>query len=203
MGKPEIMFLRSPVGIGQSLKQGEILTNVVELHVKPNSIKNLDSDSLYVVNPIKHPFAIIVSQDCDLEQDFNYRFKDKGNPRHELPSVLFCQAQSVKNFQNSADYKNLFKSRTFKNYFTNNNEFRYHFIQEIPEEYDACNCGLPELGIDFKRYFSLPTVEIYHRIKLTHTYRRSVLKSPYRDHFNQRFHNFNNRVALPEEYESA
>ena len=203
MGKPDLMFLRSPVDIGKALRQGEILTNVVELQVKPNSIMNVDADDHYAVSPIKHPFAIVVSQDCDLEQDFNYRFRNIGNIRHDLPSILFCQAEEIGEFILSESYQSLFKSRTFAGNFKNNDAFRYHFIQEVPADLDTRNCGLPELGIDFKRYFTMPTAEIYHRIELSHTKRRSVLNSPYRDHFSQRFYNYNNRVALPEEYESA
>ena len=202
MGNPEQMFKCSPVGIDCALRQGEILTNVIELQIKLEIITSVDDDSAYSANPVKHPYAVIVSQDCDLQQDFNYRYHDIGNQRHELPSVLLCQAQDVDKFSKSELYRSLFESRTFEGYFKKNNEFRYHFIQEIPAKYDACNKALPELGIDFKRYFSMPTAEVYHRIKLTHTERRSMLKPPYRDHFCDRFYSFNKRIALPEEYES-
>lgn len=203
MGKPEIMFSRSPDGIGIALRQGEILTNVVELQVDPETIKSVDADSVYDVDPVKHPFAIIVSQDCDLEQDFNYRYHDKGNDRNVLPSILFCQAMDADRFRKSEVYRSLFTSSTFTGNFKNNDAFRYHFIQRVSVELDAHNCGLPELGIDFKRYFSMPTAEVYHRIDVGHTLRRSVLQSPYRDHFSDRFFNFSSRVALPEEYEST
>ena len=203
MGTPEIMFRRSVSGVGTALRQGEILTNVIELQVRLESIGGVNSDSVYEANPIEHLFAIIVSQDCDLEQDFNYRYGSKGNVRNELPSVLLCQAEEVDEFVKSAMYRGLFNSRTFTGNFKNNNEFRYHFIQEIPTNLSAVDRRVPELGIDFKRYFSVPTAEIYHRIKFDETQRCSVLESPYRDHFSQRFFNFNSRVALPEEYEST
>ena len=203
MGQPEIMFCRSPDGVGHALRQGEILSNVVHLQIDPEQIKSVDADSVYDFDPVKHPFAIVVSQDCDLEQDFNYRFGNVGNQRNELPTVLLCQAEEVDEFVKSEMYRSLFTSRTFTGNFKNNNEFRYHFIQEIPAQFCAMDRRLPELGIDFKRYFSMPTAELYHRIKLYHTRRMSVLESPYRDHFSQRFHNFNSRVALPEEYEST
>lgn len=197
------MFRRSVSGVGTALRQGEILTNVIELQVRLESIGGVNSDSVYEANPIEHLFAIIVSQDCDLEQDFNYRYGSKGNVRNELPSVLLCQAEEVDEFVKSAMYRGLFNSRTFTGNFKNNNEFRYHFIQEIPTNLSAVDRRVPELGIDFKRYFSMPTAEIYHRIKFDETQRCSVLESPYRDHFSQRFFNFNSRVALPEEYEST
>ena len=197
------MFSRSPDGNGKALRQGEILTNVIELQIEPKSIISVDDDSTYNVNPVAHPFAIIVSQDCDLEQGYNFRVHKKGNLRHDLPSILFCQAEDVDEFRKSDLYRSLFSSSTFQNNFTNNDVLRYHFIQEIPAEQDAQDCGLPELGIDFKRYFTIPTCEVYRRIKLGHTKRRSVLESPYRDHFSRRFFNFNSRIALPEEYEST
>ena len=203
MGRPEIMFSCSPDGIGKALKQGEILTNVVELQIKLKSIISVDADSVYGANPVKHPFAIIVSQDCDLEQDFNHRYCGKGNQRNELPSILFCQAEDVDEFRKSEVYRSLFTSSTFVGNFKKNNEFRFHFIQEIPAEFSAHDKRLPELGIDFKRYFSLPTAEVYRRIKLAHTQRMTRLQSPYLEHFCDRFYNFNNRIALPEEYAST
>lgn len=203
MGTPELMFRRSCSGVGKALRQGEILTNVVELQIRLESIGSANFDSVYEANPIEHLFAIIVSQDCDLEQDFNYRYGDKGNDRNELPSLLLCQAEDVEEFMKSEKYRSLFVSKTFKGNFKNNNEFRYHFIQEIPAELSAVDRRLPELGIDFKRYFSMPTAEVYHRINLDHTQRCSVLESPYRDQFSQRFYYFNNRIALPEEYLST
>ena len=197
------MFSRSPDDVGSSLRQGEILSDVAELKVDPETICSVDADSNYEFVPVTHPFAIVVSQDCDLEQGYNFTIHSKGNSRHELPSILFCQAQDIDKFRTSEIYKGLFKSSTFKNDFKNNDLLRYHFIQETPLEFDVCGEGLPELGIDFKRYFSIPIAEIYVRIELGHTHRRTVLKSPYRDHFSRRFFNFNNRIALPEEYEST
>ena len=202
MGKPEIMFSRSPDGLTKALRQGEILRNVVELRIDSESIRSVDDDSQYDIDPVKHPFAIVVSQDCDLEQDFNYRFFAKGNPRNELPSVLLCQAENVDEFTESDEYRTLFTSSTFKGNFVNNDVFRYHFIQGIAATLSADNDSLPELGIDFKKYFSIPTVEVYRRIELAHTIRTTLLQTPYREHFCNRFFNFNNRIALPEEYES-
>ena len=203
MGTPELMFRRSRKGLGKALRQGEILTNVVELRVRLEAIGNVSSDSIYEANPIKHSFAIVASQDCDLEQDFNLRFGNRGNDRNELPSVLLCQAEDVEEFIKSEKYRTLFASGTFKGNFKNNDGFRYHFIQEVPVELSAADERVPELGIDFKRYFSMPTAEVYHRINLDQRKRCSVLESPYRDQFSQRFYNFNNRIALPEEYISA
>lgn len=202
MGDPEKMFCPSPAGVSSALRQGEVLSNAVELQIVLGSIAETASESTYEAYPIKHPFVIIVSQDCDLEQDFNFRFRNIGRQRHELPSVLFCQAMQAKEFVKNPRHSSIFGSKTNLRHFQNNDDYRFHFIQAIPEEFDTLGRGLPELGIEFKRYFSLPTGEVYHRIKLDHTQRRCRLKSPYLEHFCNRFHHFNNRIALPEQYES-
>ena len=76
-------------------------------------------------------------------------------------------------------------------------------MQCVPKTLDQRGEGLPELGMEFKRYFSLPTAEVYHRIQIGQAKRRCFLLSPYLEHFCTRFHYFNNRIALPEEYESV
>jgi hypothetical protein len=41
---------------------------------------------------------------------------------------------------------------------------RYHFLQVAPPEDDALGQGLPELTVDFKRYFTLTIEELTFRI---------------------------------------
>lgn len=60
--------------------------------------------------------------------------------------------------------------------------------------------GLPELGIDFKKIFTIPTDEIYQRIALGQVKRRAVLVSPYLEHLSSRFAYFLSRIALPQEH---
>ncbi len=203
MGNPQNMFFASPKGINGALRQGEILSSVFELQIVLEDTLGKAERCNYEADAIEHPFAIIVSQDCDLEQDFNYRFHSRGKERHQIPSVFFCQAMDADDFRKGDQHKHLFNSSTFENNFKHNDDFRFHFVQKIPPEYDALNMGLPELAMEFKRYFSMPTAEVYHRVKLSHTWRRCHLKSPYLEHFCDRFHYFNNRIALPEEYESV
>lgn len=202
MGKPEKMFASSKAGIASSLRQGEILTNLVQIQVNLESIETVQNNINYSVTPLVHPYAIIVSQDCDLEQDFNFRFHKCGKERHRLPSVLFCEVIEAEELRQGERNQNVFQSKTVRKNFLDNNEYRFHFIQAIPEEFDALKQGLPELGMEFKRYFSMPTGEVYRRIELSHAQRRCRLKSPYLEHFCNRFHHFNNRIALPEQYES-
>jgi hypothetical protein len=83
-----------------------------------------------------------------------------------------------------------------------NKNDRYHFFQRIPTEEDSLGEGLPELAIDFKRYFTIPTDELYWQINAGDAQRRTCLESPYMEHLSQRFTSFLSRVALPQDYES-
>ena len=79
-----------------------------------------------------------------------------------------------------------------------NKEERFHFFQSVAPEEDSVGQGLPELTADFKRYFTMPTGEVYFRLESAR--RRTIFKDPYLQHFASRFHAFQSRVALPEEH---
>jgi hypothetical protein len=53
------------------------------------------------------------------------------------------------------------------------------------------------MGIDFKRYFTIPADETYRRVELGEAQRRCVLQSPYLEHLSSRFAYYLSRVALP------
>ena len=83
-----------------------------------------------------------------------------------------------------------------------NKDERYHFLQIIPPEEDAFLQGIPELGIDFKRYFTLRTDDVYVALTSNTAQRRSRLISPYLEHLSTRFAYYQFRVALPSDHES-
>ncbi len=204
MGKPEKMFSPSLDGISAALRQGEILSNLVQIRINPDSINtsHVDEHVSYSGTPFVHPFAIIISQDCDLNQDYFFRFHKRGKERLTLPSIVFCEVTKAEHLVHGDRNATVFQEGAIRQDYRNNNDFRFHFIQAVPKSLDGADDGLPELGIEFKRYFTLPTDEVYRRIDLKQAQRHCRLLSPYREHFINRFYNYNNRVALPEQYES-
>jgi len=114
-----------------------------------------------------------------------------------IPSVLFCE---VRTSQELFSPPNLEKSKTLGRVKINKDE-RYQLLQRIPAEKDLADEGLPELGIDFKRYFTIPTDEIYSRFKHD-TKRRCFLNPPYSQHLISRFFYFQSRIGLPEDHTS-
>jgi hypothetical protein len=76
-----------------------------------------------------------------------------------------------------------------------NNDPRYHFLQKPRPEDDADSTGLEEFVIDFKRYFTVPSKEVYLQLS-RQVKRRCVLDSPYLEQLTHRFHSYQSRVAL-------
>jgi hypothetical protein len=185
----------------EPIRQGEILTGLTQIKLDPISF---NSDKSKIVS-VEHPFAIVVSQDCDLDWDGRARL-GQGSSQKLIPSILFCEIVTAKELLDSIleldNAPNDKKSRTWSRAKINKDE-RYHFFEAISADDDLIKEGLPELGADFKRYFSIPTDEVYLRIESDlNLKRRCTLRSPYLEHFALRFFAFQSRIALPEEHYS-
>jgi hypothetical protein len=188
----ERIYTRSD--LESSLRQGEILTGLIELRI---DVGSLQSGGTPIINPIIHPYAIVVTQDCDVIQDFKPRQANITTSDKLIPSVLFCEAVPAEELRYGG---NGIKGDIWKRVRQNKDE-RYQFLEKVLPEDDLLGEGLPELGIDFKRYFSIPTDEAYYRLK-AEAKRRCRLVGPYLLHFSSRFNYFQNRVALPAEHRS-
>lgn len=189
-------YLPSPNG---ALRQGEILSNLKQFKLNLESLRS----GKPLAEPIIHPFAIVVTQDCDCEQDFKKRQANDLVSDKIIPSILFCEvvvAEQLRNRDKDNKVKEI-NSTVWGQVKINKNE-RYHFLESVPAELDVLSEGLPELTLDFKRYFTIPTEEIYYRIDCEEAKRRCRLVSPYLEHLTSRFNNFQARIALPEDHTS-
>lgn len=178
--------LTDPLG----LRQGEVLSG---LHRSTLSIEALAKGEIVVSRTILD-FAIIVTQDCDLDQDARKRQEGQGSDS-PLLDVLLLEAFPVETFRSRLTPG----SETWKRVKQNKNE-RYHVLECAPAEIDPTGIELPHLGLDFKRYFSMPVEELYFRVKEGTAQRRARLRTPYVEHLALRFAFFSCRVALPAEH---
>lgn len=182
------IYQRSPVP-GDRLCQGEILSSVIRVRLDPSKI----GDAPPSIIQVEYSYAIILTQACDLAQDFIKRQRQEPH----LPDVLFCQLPTAAELMATLSGN----TRIWDRIKINKDE-RYHFLQKIPAERDLHGEGLPELGVDFKHYFTIPTDEVYRRIELGPTRRRAVLCTPYLEHLSSRFAYFMSRVGLPTDHVS-
>jgi hypothetical protein len=166
------------------LRQGEIIEALTQPRIDIDKLRAGELE----VRRITHSLVIVLSQDCDLEQDFSRRAA--GQAEDLLPSVLFCPAEDAETFRgattlNSKEWKRVER----------NNEPRYHFLRAVQASEDAKGEGLPALAVDFKLYFALSTEESYYWLESA--VRRCQLQSPYLEHLATRFVAYFSRIALP------
>lgn len=191
------MFFCSPPD--EAIRQGEILTDVRAYQVVAQKL----GDDPQELESIRHPYAVVLTQDCDLAQDFKDRRdlpSDELQKSHRaIPTIFLLEVVTAEQLKHSPrGYLNSKETQQV----VRNNHFRYHFIQKTPEESDLVGKGLPEFGLDFKRYFTIPTDVLYEQIAQGMCQRRTVLETPYVQHLTQRFSAYFARVALPQDYES-
>ena len=157
-------------------------------------------------------YAIVMSQECDLDHDDRARKEIKLLPRitdraaevelvkaHRkcfnkfLPTVLLCPAYLAEDFfagTHITEWDMQEFDRGGKNKITKNDEYaRFHYL---PSDASA---GTPALVIDFKHFFTIPREIVYKkRIQIYVT----SLSELFREDISQRFSNFLSRIGLPE-----
>ncbi|MBE3087685.1 MAG: hypothetical protein IMZ71_00990 [Chloroflexi bacterium] len=167
-----------------ALRQGEIIAGFKQLQVDVAKLPEVIE-----LVPVAHPYVIVLSQDCDLLQDFERRVDNENE--NMLESVLFCAATPA-----NSDFRHgLEINRTEWKKLTENRDPRFHFLRAVANADDAKGIGLPQLAVDFKRYSALPTAEAYYWLQQSD--RRCRLESPYLEHLSNRFAAYMSRVGLP------
>jgi hypothetical protein len=180
-----------------ALRQGEILSDVIQVHVQIESLNPVVEEITLAEK--SHPQAIILTQDCDLDWDFSARNQPDGTTRLQLklvPNVLLCELIPEDALRGRMKEAGIRGSDLWRRVEQNQDE-RYHWFASVAREHDRLGAGLPSLVADFKRVFTVPTDELY--LRLQHgVRRRSVLQSQFLQHFSNRFGYYCLRVALPE-----
>jgi hypothetical protein len=171
-------------------RQGEILTDVVQ---RRRSFQSLALEAPEI-EEIGHPYCVIATQDCDLEQDHDARNEDPPAADKMIPNILLLQAVRGEEL-----IAGLPKGKDILKRVIGNRDDRYHVLEPVAVDSDTLGHGLPALGIDFKRYFTVPTDELYAQLN-SGARRRTQLNSNYLEHFNQRFAGYLSRVALLREH---
>lgn len=177
--------------IAGALRQGEIITDLVQY-------RRLNDRAEVGQAPFEshhYSFAVVVSQDCDLDWDFKARQSNPPKASKLLTSILFCEAKPAADVRFSGISKEMWDK------IRQNKDERYQFLQCVPTDRDAFGEGVGELVLDFKRYFGLLAVDAYEQVA-GDARRRCCLVSPYLQHLATRFYYFQYRVALPKDHES-
>lgn len=140
-------------------------------------------------------YCTVLTQDCDLEQDFNNR-SDLQLPNDDkyLQSILVCPAYIGQLFRAGDHLKDVnLRMQSFTNdpwrKLTSNNLYRYHYLSALPE------LGIPDLVLDFKHYFTVPRDTLYlARANKSYV---GTISELFREDLSQRFAAYLSRIGLP------
>jgi hypothetical protein len=151
------------------------------------------------ISKILFPLVIVLTQDCDLEQDFKFRFgRGKFRPVTQdkfILSVLVAPLYNAEHVytgehldQIGIQMQTINKNKTPGDNLRKNETLRYHYLEFPPD------IPIPPSVIDFKHYFSA-NVKYLKKIR-KNNFICSV--SPlYREDISQRFASFLSRIGLP------
>jgi hypothetical protein len=145
-------------------------------------------------------YAVLVNQDCDLEQDHTARKGGGATAGHRrIVEAILVEAKPALEVREQAR-TNLNIGKDLWKRVVQNKDERFHFVEGPPMDLDALGEGLPDLALDFRGCFSMRMEELLHRIDLGPTRRRAWLLTPWAEHLSSRFAYFYSRVGLPRDH---
>jgi hypothetical protein len=171
--------------------QGDILRNIDIIDWK---IK--DSSSEYEISQATLPYIIVLTQDCDLELDFNNR-SQPASEKHDkyLQTILICPAYNAEVFRIGDHLKSIGlkmhewkKSEDYKR-ITQQNHARFHFLEKNQA------LQVPQLIVDFKHYYTIPRDPLY---KMYAEHYLATINHLFRESLSQRFSSYLSRIGLPD-----
>jgi len=178
---------------GPRLFQGEILSELIERRPRWRG-KLPDGEDDMGFDGVHHPYAVVLTQDCDLEQDARERElppDQRKRPGALLEHVLLVLADAWDRQRSTLAGSDIAKQAR------QNKIERYQYLSAVPTDRDALGQGVPALLLDLKRVFTVPLGELLGAIERKETFRRARLITPYAEHLASRYGYFAMRVPLP------
>lgn len=159
-----------------------------------------EDENIIEVSKVIFPYAIVLTQACDLQQDFNARKKiaetQSGNQDKFLISVIVAPIYNFEDFRQGKHLEQLGfvmepkgkRTRSLCGNIIKNENKRYHYLN-----FDK-DVDIVESVIDFKHYF---TVTVNYLNSIYNEKYVCSIDSLYRELISQRFSNFLSRIGLP------
>lgn len=174
------------------VRQGDIIRDVEYIEYV------LEESGIIEVSKIVFPLVIVLTQDCDLEQDYRFRWSRQvpKTQDKQLLSVLVAPLYNAEHVYQGEHLTELDmkmehvpKKGTHGKFLKTNQRPRYHYL-EFPDDLPI----VPSV-IDFKHYFSV-NVKYLREIRKTNLVCR--VSPLFREDISQRFASFLARIGLPE-----
>jgi hypothetical protein len=188
-GEPRLVYDR--IELAGRLCGGEILSGFVEHQA-------VFGEGDYSERSEEHPYIVVLSQDCDLEQDDRARntpdMEQSKRTAALLRHVLLVTASAAEAVRVGVGGKDIWKR------VKQNKDERYQYLTAVAPAEGMLGSGVPDLVLDFKRTLSCPIGELLGAIGRGETIRRAKLRTPYVEHLAHRFGFFFQRIPLPRDH---
>lgn len=172
------------------INQGDILK---DLSIIFQSGVDKDNPDEAILSEVVLLYAVVVSQECDLEHDFNNKTAFKADQDKYLPNILVLPAYLANQFKEGVHRGEGIKGMVWNSGLwkpiTQNNNSRFHFIN-ANETFQ-----IPDLVIDFKHLYTVNRDFVYGHIE--NLYLASIGEI-YRENISQRYSQYLSRIGLPE-----
>lgn len=171
--------------------QGDIVRDVEYIEYFSEKNGNIE------VSKIIFPLSIILTQDCDLSQDYKFRWSKKNTPNEDkwLMSVIVAPIYNLEHVFSGEHLSELdmtmaqiSRNKTPGKNLKNNETPRYHYL-EFPKR-----LSLPPSIIDFKHYYSV-NVAYLKKHKIGNFV--CQISDLYREDISHRFASYLSRIGLP------
>jgi len=186
-------MIRVDPGEEERISQGDIYRNIEHIEYV------VEQDGIIEISKIIFPYIIVLTQDCDLAQDYMFRKEPKKTQDKLLISVLVAPIYNADHVFAGTHLNDpslglsmeiINEKRSPGKTLKQNERPRYHYL-EFPEDVSI----VPSI-IDFKHYFS---VNIKYLESISSTQFVCRISDLYREDVSQRFASFLSRIGLPDE----
>ena len=185
-------FAYCPPTTEDRLVQGEVLGPLIEYVPLQPPVELAEGEGVQV-RGVRYERAVVLTQDCDLLQDFRLRrnpdVQDPESDPRSVPHVLLCEM--FEDLRQRVAGGDIFKRAK------RNQDERYHAFPEAQIGQDEA-ARLPDLYLDFRKSISLPTRLVYEALEGGQVNRLAVLPMNYLHDLTHRFHGYHARIAIEE-----
>jgi len=158
----------------------------------------IEKEGVIEISKIVFPFVVVLTQDCDLNQDYTVRWARNGSTNHDkkIISVIVAPLYNIEHVYSGEHLSELEmymtpikKEKTPGKTLKQNQTPRYHYL-EFPS-----NVPIVSSVVDFKHYF---TVNVVYLKKHKKTHFICQIGPLFREDVSQRFSSYLSRIGLPE-----
>lgn len=179
--------------------QGDIYKNVTLIEDATLSV-TFEGEQEWNIIEVNYNYAVILTQECDLVQDYKNRMENQENHDKYIPMILMAPAylaEALRQGEHLENYGQKMKHINSKDWdkLRNKQNKRYHYLKA------DIGFNVPEFAIDFKHYFTISRDYFYNNI-LNESYLAS-LTLLHREELSQRFCNFISRIGIPDNIEET